>query len=75
MELRDALEAARDAGRWEEVLRGLQALEKEPMTVEALTSTMVGRVVNTLRKAEAQHEGVAALSKRLVKEWKKLVST
>ncbi len=67
-----AVEAAKEAGGWGEVLSGLQALAQEPMTVAALTTTKIGRVVNKLRKAE--DEGVAALSKQLVEQWKGLVA-
>jgi hypothetical protein len=65
------VEAGKESGAWDAVLTALQALAREEMTVAALGSTRVGRVVNKLRKAE--HQGVAALSKQLVEAWKGLV--
>lgn len=66
------VEAAKGRGDWGAVLVALEGLAGERMTVAALGSTGVGKVVNKLRKVK-EHAGVAEVSKRLVEEWKGVV--
>lgn len=50
----------------------LKALQSLPMTLEMLKKTRVGLSVNTIRK-QTNNTTLAALTKSLIKSWKKLV--
>jgi hypothetical protein len=68
------IEKAKEENNWSLVLKGLQALDRENMTLQLLSTTGIGKVVGKLKKVEG--EGAAAvveLSKKLVKKWKGLV--
>lgn len=52
----------------------LNALKKIPMTLDVLQKTHIGMTVNNFRKA-SKEEDVISLSKSLIKNWKKLLSS
>lgn len=52
----------------------LNALKKIPMTLDVLQKTHIGMTVNNFRKS-SKDEDVISLSKSLIKNWKKLLST
>lgn len=52
----------------------LKALQSADITLEVLQKTRIGMTVNNLRKA-INEDDVTSLSKSLIKQWKKLLST
>lgn len=52
----------------------LKELQNLPVTLEILTKTRIGMTVNELRKSSSDDE-VISLSKTLIKNWKKFLST
>ena len=58
----------------EQALDLLKTLQKLPMNLELLTTTRIGMTVNALRKS-SQDEEVMSLSKTLIKNWKKCLSS
>jgi len=50
----------------------LNALKKQPMTLDVLQKTRIGMTVNNLRK-QSQNDELVTLAKSLIKNWKKLL--
>ena len=59
----------------DKVLHCLKKLEAVPVTIEILTQTEVGKVVNRLKKNPDATKDVIKASKALVEKWKDLVKT
>ncbi|XP_057337218.1 transcription elongation factor S-II isoform X1 [Microplitis mediator] len=57
----------------EQALELLKVLQRLPVDLELLTKTRIGMTVNSLRKSSRDDE-VIALSKTLIKNWKKFLS-
>ena len=55
------------------VLYCLKKLDSAPVTIELLTDSDVGRVVNRLKKKSDTSQEVIKASKALVEKWKELV--
>ncbi|XP_046385852.1 transcription elongation factor S-II [Ischnura elegans] len=62
-----------DGSGQEQALDLLKALQKLPVNLEVLTKTRIGMTVNAIRKSSSDDE-VIALSKTLIKNWKKFIS-
>ncbi|RTG88149.1 uncharacterized protein DC041_0010786 [Schistosoma bovis] len=56
----------------ESALKYLRRLRSIEMTLEILTKTGVGIIINKIRK-ESEDPEVATLGKNMIKQWKKLV--
>lgn len=65
--------SAGDGSGQEQALDLLKALQKLPVNLEVLTKTRIGMTVNAIRKSSSDDE-VIALSKTLIKNWKKFIS-
>ncbi|XP_033219959.1 transcription elongation factor S-II [Belonocnema kinseyi] len=63
-----------DGSGQEQALDLLKTLQKLPVNLDLLTKTRIGMTVNTFRKS-SQDEEVISLSKVLIKNWKKFLST
>lgn len=61
-------------GGQDQALDLLKELQNLPITLEILTKTRIGMTVNELRKSSSDDE-VISLSKTLIKNWKKLLSS
>ena len=59
----------------DKVLHCLKKLEAAPVTIEILTQTEVGKIVNRLKKNPDATKDVIKASKALVEKWKDLVKT
>ena len=57
----------------EQALELLKVLQQLPVNLELLQKTRIGMTVNALRKSSRDDE-VIALSKTLIKNWKKFLS-
>lgn len=55
------------------VIYCLKKLDSAPVTIELLTDSDVGRVVNRLKKKSDTSQEVIKASKALVEKWKELV--
>ncbi|XP_071448973.1 transcription elongation factor S-II [Hetaerina americana] len=62
-----------DGSGQEQALDLLKALQKLPVNLDVLTKTRIGMTVNAIRKSSSDDE-VIALSKKLIKNWKKFIS-
>lgn len=51
----------------------LKALEASKITLEVLTKTKIGMIVNNFRKSSNSTPESVALSKQLIKNWKRLL--
>lgn len=58
----------------EQAMELLKTLQKLPVDLDLLTKTRIGMTVNALRKSSKDEE-VISLSKTLIKNWKKFLST
>ncbi|XP_043471376.1 transcription elongation factor S-II [Leptopilina heterotoma] len=58
----------------DEALELLKSLQKLPITLNLLQKTGIGMTVNALRRSSKDEE-VISLSKKLIKNWKKLLSS
>lgn len=54
-------------------LEVLKALESSKITLDVLTKTKIGMTVNNYRKSSNSTAETVALSKQLIKNWKKLL--
>lgn len=75
MEIRVEIERVMDerGDSSEELLQSLTALENVDVDLEILEATMIGKVVNALRKSN--EERISKAAKNLLKRWKALVKS